>query len=116
MNSQTNTQGIFGQNAIVTPNSPNFYVNSTSFYKFYPGSYLFTPYMSLFLPAPVTPLTDYAMTFFSNITFGNITGDYVRWTGMQRELYEDLDGSLAKAYFNSPTVQANWNRSTLFML
>lgn len=116
MNGPTNTQGFFGQNALGTPNSPNFYVNNTRFFNFESGSFLFTPYMSLFLPSPSIPVTDYAMTFFRNITFGNIQGGYVRWTGMQRELYEDLDGSLAKAYFNTPSVQQNFTRSTLFML
>lgn len=115
MNSLT-TQTNYQQVALGTPNSPNFYVNNTAFYNFAQGSALFSPYMSLFLPSPEVPKTDYVMTFFRNITFGNIQGAYARWTGIQRELYEDLDGSLAKAFFNTASVQSNYSRSTLFML
>lgn len=116
MNGQTTSavpNGMGMSIGLGTPSSPNFHVKDVKISNFPQGSAVFSPFLSIYTPDPQFPKSDYVMTYFSNISFTGISGSHVQWTGFQRELYEDLDGSLARSYFNG-NLNTTFNRSTLF--
>lgn len=95
---------------LTIPYTNNFKISGIAFYRFLGGG------SALGISPQTSLMYDYYCTFTEKVRFSNIQSQFISRDAYRRDIIHDLDGSLAKYFFDGQALPSNFTSSALVPL